>query len=87
VSIHMHVRARKFGDNFIIPIPSKVAMKMRLSQGMILDVTHAGSTIVVRKRSRANRRSLKSLLNQIRAGSYKKIRALLQDARVGAEYW
>jgi antitoxin component of MazEF toxin-antitoxin module len=78
---------KKIGGSVTVLIPNSVAREMGLADGTPMELTANAEAIVMRKRGRRPRRSLKSIVDQIRPASYRRRRELLDERTVGREHW
>ena len=79
---------RRIGDGLAVVIPKPVAREMQLSHGMALDIGIADGALVMRKEGRRPRRSLKTIVAQIKPDAYRRRRREFSDqGRVGKEIW
>jgi antitoxin component of MazEF toxin-antitoxin module len=84
----MTVMVKKIGGSVSVVIPKALAIEMGLSDGTSLEVTCSDDAIVMRKPGRRPRRSLKSIVAQIRPASYRRRnRELSENGPIGKEHW
>jgi antitoxin component of MazEF toxin-antitoxin module len=84
----MTIRVKKIGGSVAVLIPHSMARELGLSEGTSLDVTATSNTLVMRKEGRRPRRSLKSIVDQIRPAHYRRRRREgLDTGPVGKEVW
>ncbi|MDB5320198.1 MAG: hypothetical protein JWN40_1829 [Phycisphaerales bacterium] len=83
----MTIVVKKIGGSVAVLIPNSVAREMGLADGTPMELTANAGAIVMRKRGRRPRRSLKSIVDQIRPASYRRRRELLDEGAVGREHW
>jgi antitoxin component of MazEF toxin-antitoxin module len=84
----MTIRVKKIGGSVAVLIPNSMARELGLSEGTSLDVTATSDTLVMRKEGRRPRRSLKSIVDQIRPADYRRRRReALDTGPVGKEVW
>ncbi len=84
----MTVMVKKVGGSVSVLIPKALAMEMGLSDGTALDISCSNDAIVMRKRGRRPRRSLKSIVAQIQTASYRRRnRELSEKGPIGKEHW
>ena len=84
----MTVIAKKVGGSVAVVIPKALVLEMGLSEGTSLEVTCSDDAIIMRKRGRRARRSLKSLVAKIQPASYRRRNREQSDiGPVGKEWW
>jgi antitoxin component of MazEF toxin-antitoxin module len=84
----MVVTVRKIGGSAAVVIPKGIATQMQLGDGTPLEITATREQIVMRKSKRRPRRSLASIVKQIRPAAYRRKRDDCGgDAPVGREVW
>jgi antitoxin component of MazEF toxin-antitoxin module len=84
----MTVMVKKVGGSVSVLIPKALALEMGLSDGTSLEVTCNDDAIVMRKRGRRPRRSLKSLVTRIQPASYRRRnREQNEVGPIGKEWW
>ena len=84
----MTIMVKKVGGSVAVVIPKAVAHELQLREGTPLEISTTPDAIVMRKRGRAPRRSLKKIVAAISPASYRsRRRELGEDAPVGREIW
>ena len=84
----MTTRVRKWGSGVAVIVPKTIATKFGLGKGTVVEMAIEGDSIVMRQRPGRARRSLKSLVAQIRPAAYaRRRRERLDDTPVGKEVW
>jgi len=84
----MTVMVKKVGGSVSVLIPKALALEMGLSDGTSLDVSCKDDAIVMRKRGRRPRRSLKSIVAKIRPARYqRRTREQSESSSIGREHW
>lgn len=84
----MTIVVKKIGGSVAVLIPKSVAREMGLTDGTSLDITSSADAIIMRKHGRRPRRSLQTIIDQIRPASYRRRRReMLEKAPVGKEIW
>jgi AbrB family looped-hinge helix DNA binding protein len=86
----MTVTVKRIGGSVAVVIPKAVARDMELAEGTELDLSTTADAIVMRKQTRRRRarRSIASIVSQIKPASYqRRSRELAERGPVGAEVW
>jgi antitoxin component of MazEF toxin-antitoxin module len=84
----MTVLVKKIGGSVSVLIPKALALEMGLGDGTPLEVTCSDDAIVMRKRGRRPRRSLKGLVAKIKPASYRRRnREQAESGPLGKEWW
>ena len=84
----MTVVVRQLGGSVAVVIPKSVAREMKLTEGTALEISAAGTRIVLRRQGRRARRPLKGLVAKIDSAAYRRHgRELAADRPVGREAW
>lgn len=84
----MTVTVKKVGGSMSVVIPMRMAKEMRLTEGTSLEIRATQDSIVMQKRQLPARRSLKSIVSQIKPATYRRRRLELgQDQPIGKENW
>jgi antitoxin component of MazEF toxin-antitoxin module len=84
----MTVTIKKINGSIAVLIPSALAREMKLTEGTSLEISGSASSIVMRRKDRASKRSLRSITAKMKASSYRsRSRDWSADATVGREIW
>lgn len=85
----MTVTVKRIGGSLALLIPKAVAQEMGLTAGSTLDVTTTSAdSVVMRKHGRRPRRSLKSIVDQIKPANYRRRnREMFEKGPTGKEIW
>ena len=82
----MTVQIKKQGTRFTIEIPTGIANRMELLDGMALDITTQDDSLVMKKGPGRSRRSIDQIVAKIKPSSYRRRRMELgEDRPVGKE--
>jgi antitoxin component of MazEF toxin-antitoxin module len=82
------VTIKKIGGSVAVLIPKAVAQEMGLIDGTPLEISNTADALVMRKRGRRQRRSMRKIVEQIKPASYqRRNRDILEDGAVGKEIW
>ena len=84
----MTVVVRQLGGSVAVVIPKSVAREMKLTEGTALEISAAGTRIVLRRQGRRARRPLKRLVAKIDRTAYRRHGGEITADRVlGREPW
>jgi antitoxin component of MazEF toxin-antitoxin module len=83
----MTITIKRIGGSMAVVIPKSLAQEMHLTDGQTLDITTSAGALVMKSSARRPRRSLASIVSQIKPATYRRRSHEMPDRPVGKEIW